>query len=60
MKPEEWIMIGTEIPWETGHASDGLLEHATQCLTVNNANLDAKTDNPAGVMVHNDEHPMRP
>src|SRR5215471_8924919 len=37
MKPIQRIMIGAEIPWKSRHASDGLLEHVTQCFTVNNA-----------------------
>jgi hypothetical protein len=32
-------MIGTEKPWESGHASDGLLEHAIKRLTINYAML---------------------
>jgi hypothetical protein len=57
MNPIQRIMIGTQIPWEGGHASNGLLEHATQCFTVDNANMDAKANNPAWEVVHHHEHP---
>ena len=53
-------MIGTEVARKSGHASDGLFEHAAECLTVDNASMDPKANDPTGVVVHNHEHPMRP
>jgi hypothetical protein len=60
MKAKQRIMIGAEIAWKNGHASYGLLEHPTQGLTVDNTGMDAEADNPACVVVHDHQHPMRP
>ena len=49
MKPIQRIVIGTEIPWKSCHASDSLLEHATQRLTVDNAGMDSESDDSTSV-----------
>src|SRR5262249_6590387 len=51
MKPVQRIVVGTEIPWKSGYASDGLLEHATQRLTIHNAGMDSKSDDAAAVVI---------
>ena len=60
VKPVQRIMIRTQISWNRGDGSNGLLEHPTQGVTVDDTGVDAEADNPARVVVHDHQHPMRP
>ena len=59
VKPVQRIMIRTQISWNRGDASDGLLEHATQRLTIHYTDMDSKSDDSPRVVIHQNEHPMR-
>src|SRR6516164_8482253 len=57
VKPVQRITIRTQISWNRGDASDGLLEHATQGLTIHYTDMDSKPDDASGVVILHLEHP---
>lgn len=58
MKLIQRIVIGTQV-FRKVCTSNGLLEHAAKRQTIDNAGLNSKTDDPASVLVHDHEHPIR-
>jgi len=51
MNAVQRIMIRTEIAWEY-HVSDSLLKHPTQRLAIDNAGMDAKSDDATAGVIH--------
>ena len=60
MKPVQRIVIRAEVFRQSGYASNRLLKHPTQALTVDNSRMNAKSNDATGVVIHHHEHPMRP
>ena len=54
----ERIMIRAEVFWQVVPANRSL-EHAAQRHTINDAAVNAKPDDAAGKLVHDNENPMR-
>ena len=49
------FMIRTQISWNRGDASNGLLEHPAERQAIDDARLNSKSDDSPRVLVH-DEH----
>jgi hypothetical protein len=39
VEPVEWIVVGTEVLWQPALASNGAVEHPTECHTIDRAGL---------------------
>src|SRR5205823_2587670 len=59
MKSIQRIVIRTQI-FVCSLTSNRLLKHPAKGYTVNDSSLNSKSDNPATVLVHHYQHPVRP
>jgi hypothetical protein len=59
VKPVQRIMIRTQISWNRGDASDGLLEHPAERKAIDDASLNSKPDDSPRALVHHDQYPIR-
>ena len=53
-------MVGTEVLWHRPVSSNGLIEHPAERYTINHSIMDAEPDDPAGVLIHDDQDPVSP
>ena len=51
-------MVGAEVLGCRTLASNGVIEHTAECDTVDHSRLHAKSNNPARVLVHDDQDPV--
>ncbi len=58
VEPEQRIVIGAEV-LRSRLASNGLLEHPAQRHPIDDSGIHAQSNNPARVLVHYDQHPVR-
>ena len=54
---EQRVVIGTQVLGIT-LLGNGLVEHSAECWTVDVADLDRKTDDPPGKLIHDEEYPV--
>jgi hypothetical protein len=47
------IMVGAEVLWQPALTSNGAAEHATECDPIDRAGMDAETNDPSRVLIHN-------
>jgi hypothetical protein len=59
MKPVQRIMIRTQISWNRGDASNGLIEHPAERQAIDDASLNSKPDDSPRALVHHDQYPIR-
>ena len=59
MKFEQGVMIGTDVS-RCALTADGLVEHPAKRYPIHSANMNTKTDDPSGELIHDDEDPVRP
>jgi hypothetical protein len=59
VKPELRIVIGTVV-FRNGLLSNPLTKHAAQCLATHGAGVNAKSNDSAGELVHDDRVPVGP
>jgi hypothetical protein len=59
VEPEQWIVIRAE-EFGNGLVSKGLKEHSAQLRTINGSGMYTKSNNPAGVLIHDDQDPVGP
>jgi hypothetical protein len=59
-KPIKWIMVGAEVLRHPGLPSNGAVEHPAECEPVNGSGMDAEPNDPAGILIHDDQDPMGP
>ena len=52
------IMVGTDVLRHPALASNGAVEHATECDTIDRTGMDAETNDPARVLIHDDQNPV--
>ena len=53
----ERIMVGAEVLWQPALTSNGAAEHATECDNIDRAGMDAETNDPSRVLIHNHQDP---
>ncbi len=53
-------MIGTKVLGHPGLPSNGTVEHPAECDTVDGCGMDAEPNDPAGILIHDDQDPVGP
>ena len=56
----ERIMVGAEVLWQPALTSNGAVKHATECAPIDRAGMDAETNDPSRVLIHNHQDPVGP
>src|SRR5450759_1416924 len=59
-KPIKGIMVGAEVLGHAGLPSNGAVEHAAKCDTIDGSGMDAEPNDPAGLLIHDDQDPVGP
>jgi hypothetical protein len=54
------IVVGTEVFRDGAVTSNGVVEHSAKGDTVDRAGLQAKPNDPARVLIHDDQYPVSP
>ena len=54
----ERIMVGAEVLWQPALTSNGAVKHATECDPIDRAGMDAETNDPSRVLIHNHQDPV--
>ena len=60
LKPIQRIVVGAEVLRHRSVASNGLIEHPAERDTIDHSGMDAEPDDPAGVLIHDDQDPVGP
>jgi hypothetical protein len=60
VEPVEWIVVGAEVLRHPELPSNGAVEHRTECDTTDRSRMDAEPDDPARVLIHDDQDPVGP
>ena len=55
--PEEWIVIRTEV-FRDAPGRDGFVEHTAEGDPIDTTGMDAKPDDAACKLIHDDEYPV--
>ena len=53
-------MVGAEVLWQPALTSNGAVKHATECDPIDRASMDAETNDPSRVLIHNHQDPVDP
>jgi len=53
-KPIQRIRVGAEVLWHPGLPSHGAVEHPAKCDTIDGSGMDAESNDPASVLIHDD------
>ena len=59
-KPIKRIVVGAEILRHRPMSSNGLIEHSAERDTIENSGMNAEPDDPASVLIHDDQDPVGP
>src|SRR5215472_14456338 len=57
MESIQGIIVGAEVLGHLGLPSDGAVEHATECYTIDRAGMDAEPYDAARVLIHDNQDP---
>ena len=57
-KPKKGITVGAEILGHPSLPSNGAVEHPAECDTVDGSGMDAKPNNSAGILIHDNQNPV--
>ncbi len=60
VKPIKRIVVGAEVFRHRPVASNGVIEHPAECDTIDHSGLDAESNDPARVLIHDDQDPVGP
>src|SRR2546427_8715590 len=60
MEPVEWIVVGSDVLRHPALPSNGAIEHPTECDTIDLSRMDARTNDPARKLIHDDQDPVGP
>jgi hypothetical protein len=55
VEPIERIIVGAQILRQPELASNGAVEHPTKCDTIDLSSMDAEANDPARVLIHDDQ-----
>jgi hypothetical protein len=56
----KWIVVRADVLRQPALASNGAVEHATECDTIDCARMDAEPKDRARVLIHDHEDPVGP
>ena len=54
------VMVGTQVLRDPALPSNGAIEHPAECDTIDGSGMGAESDDPAGLLIHNDQDPVGP
>ena len=60
VEPIKRIMVGAEVFRHRAVPSNGAVEHPAECDTIDRSGLDAESNDPARVLIHDDQNPVGP
>src|SRR5438874_10173737 len=60
VEPIKWIVVGAQILRHPELPSNGTVEHPTEGDTIDGARMDAEPNDPARILIHDDQDPMGP
>jgi hypothetical protein len=60
MEPIERIIVGAQVLRQPAMASNGAVEHPTEGDTIDLSRMDAEANDPARVLIHDDQDPVGP
>ena len=60
VEPIEWIVVGAQVLRHPALPSNGTVEHPTEGDTIDGSRMDAETNNPARILIHDDQDPVSP
>ena len=58
VEPIERIIVGAQVLRQPAMPSNGAVEHPTEGDTIDRSRMDAETNNPARILIHDDQDPM--
>src|SRR5215470_8500571 len=58
MESIQGIIVGAEVLGRLDLPSDGTVEHATECDTIDRAGMDAEPYDPPRILIHDDQDPV--
>ena len=56
----KWIVVGAEVVRHPELPSNGVVEHPTECDTIDRAGMDAEPNDAARVLIHDHQDPVGP
>ena len=60
VEPIEGVVVGAEVVRQPALASKGAVEHPKEGDTIDRSRMDAKPNDPARVLIHDDQDPVGP
>ena len=60
VEPIKRIVVGAQVLRQPAMPSKGAVEHATECDTIDGPGMDAEPNDPARVLIHDDQDPVSP
>ncbi len=60
MEPIKRIVVGADVLRHPALPSNGAVEHATESDTIDLSRMDAETNDPARVLIHDHQDPVGP
>ena len=60
VEPIERIVVRAQVLRQPAMPSNGAVEHATECDTIDRSRVDTKPNDAAGVLIHDDQDPVGP
>ena len=60
MEPIQRIIVGAQVLRQPAMPSNGAVEHPTECDTIDLSRMDAEANDPARVLIHDDQDPVGP
>jgi hypothetical protein len=60
VEPIKWIVVGAKVLRHPEGLSNGAVEHATECDTIDPSRMDAEPNDAAHVLIHDDQDPVGP
>src|SRR6476620_10275271 len=58
VEPIKEIVVGAQVLRHPALPSNGTVEHPTEGDTIDGSRMDAETNNPARILIHDDQDPM--
>jgi len=60
VEPIKWIGVGADVLRHPALPSNGAVEHPTESDTIDLSRMDAETNDPARVLIHDHQNPVGP
>jgi len=60
VEPIKWIVVGAQVLRHPALPSNGTVEHPTEGDTIDGSPMDAETNDPARILIHDDQDPVGP